>query len=490
MIKLKDNSYLFSIILLLSSFFFIRLFLWNWASLDLSFDEAQYFSWAQNLDWGYYSKPPMLAWIIKIFTALCGDSELCIRIASPFLHSFTALFIGLASYNFASYKNKFIILMAASIWLLIPGISLSSGFISTDVPLLFFTSLCLWILSLFSSENMNYKNNIYFLLLGVFLALAFLSKYAILYLLIGSIVAVVMDRDIRNNFFIYINFKRLCLILIFFFIIIIPHILWNFENGFITAQHTMANANLGGEWKGISNLIKFFVEQFFVYGFITFLILLVILFKFKTFNRNERFLIFLTLTPILIILFQAFISRAHANWAAIAYVPGTILVTTYFMQLWDKNKKHLFYINVISGLFIMFLIPLSGVYNLGVDPYKKNRGWSELGLAISEIFYIYPDAVLVADDRRVLAEALYYMKIKPYNWVRWNADGIIHDHYELVTDHNDLISKTGIMVSSEEDNIHFKSFFKDVIFIKTITRKMGNDKIKEYKVWMLKGYIK
>ena len=35
----------------------------------------------------------------------------------------------------------------------------------------------------------------------------------------------------------------------------------------------------------------------------------------------------------------------------------------------------------------MFLIPLSGVYNIGIDPYKKNRGWSELGLAISEIYY-------------------------------------------------------------------------------------------------------
>ena len=48
--------------------------------------------------------------------------------------------------------------------------------------------------------------------------------------------------------------------------------------------------------------------------------------------------------------------------------------------------------------------------------------------------------MFVADDRRVLAEALYYMKIKPNNWVRWNADGIIHDHYELVTDHDELIA--------------------------------------------------
>ena len=69
-----------------------------------------------------------------------------------------------------------------------------------------------------------------------------------------------------------------------------------------------------------------------------------------------------------------FISRTHANWAAIAYVPGTILISTYFIKLWDKNGRNLFYINIIIGLVIMFLIPLSGVYNLGIDPYKKNRG--------------------------------------------------------------------------------------------------------------------
>ena len=109
---------------------------------------------------------------------------------------------------------------------------------------------------------------------------------------------------------------------------------------------------------------------------------------------------------------------------------------------------------------VLFLIPLSGIYNIGIDPYKKNRGWSELGLAISDIYYQYPDAVFVADDRRVLAEALYYMKNKPKNWVRWNADGIIHDHYELVTKHDDLKNEIGIMVSSEPNNKHFLSSFK------------------------------
>ena len=31
---------------------------------NLFFDEAQYWTWSQDLDFGYYSKPPLIAWII------------------------------------------------------------------------------------------------------------------------------------------------------------------------------------------------------------------------------------------------------------------------------------------------------------------------------------------------------------------------------------------------------------------------------------------
>ena len=88
-----------------------------------------------------------------------------------------------------------------------------------------------------------------------------------------------------------------------------------------------------------------------------------------------------------------------------------------------------------------------------------------------------------------MAEALYYMKIKPKKWVRWNADGYIHDHYELVTNHDDLKNEIGLMISSETDNKHFIESFKKVIFLKNIYRNISNKKNKEYKVWLLQGYI-
>src|SRR5690348_9206265 len=60
--------------------------------LQLYPDEAQYWWWAQTPDWGYFSKPPLIAWIIWLTTRL-SDAEWSIRLASPLLHAVTALVI-------------------------------------------------------------------------------------------------------------------------------------------------------------------------------------------------------------------------------------------------------------------------------------------------------------------------------------------------------------------------------------------------------------
>ena len=39
-----------------------------YTKFNLFGDEAQYWIWSQSLDVGYYSKPPFLAWVIKLFT--------------------------------------------------------------------------------------------------------------------------------------------------------------------------------------------------------------------------------------------------------------------------------------------------------------------------------------------------------------------------------------------------------------------------------------
>src|SRR5712691_11518113 len=50
-------------------------------------DEAQYWFWAQHPAFGYYSKPPLVAWLIWLTTAAFGDSQFAIRLAAPLLHA-------------------------------------------------------------------------------------------------------------------------------------------------------------------------------------------------------------------------------------------------------------------------------------------------------------------------------------------------------------------------------------------------------------------
>jgi 4-amino-4-deoxy-L-arabinose transferase-like glycosyltransferase len=43
--------------------------------LELYPDEAQYWLWSRTLDFGYYSKPPVIAWAIWATTAIGGGLE-------------------------------------------------------------------------------------------------------------------------------------------------------------------------------------------------------------------------------------------------------------------------------------------------------------------------------------------------------------------------------------------------------------------------------
>src|SRR5437660_12923871 len=61
--------------------------------LELYPDEAQYWLWSRSLAFGYFSKPPLLPWIIAATTSLFGEDAFAIRVASPLLHLATGLVV-------------------------------------------------------------------------------------------------------------------------------------------------------------------------------------------------------------------------------------------------------------------------------------------------------------------------------------------------------------------------------------------------------------
>ena len=100
---------------------------------DLYPDEAQYWFWAQHPAFGYYSKPPLIAWLIALTTAAFGDSEFAIRLSAPLLHAVAAGFVYAIG---ARLYDKRVGFWSALAYLTAPGVSLSAYVISTDAALL------------------------------------------------------------------------------------------------------------------------------------------------------------------------------------------------------------------------------------------------------------------------------------------------------------------------------------------------------------------
>src|SRR5262245_36240646 len=64
-------------LLAVGAFFHVR-YLHN-SPIDLSGDEAQYWDWSRNLDLSYYSKGPLIAYIIRASCAIFGDTMPAVR---------------------------------------------------------------------------------------------------------------------------------------------------------------------------------------------------------------------------------------------------------------------------------------------------------------------------------------------------------------------------------------------------------------------------
>ncbi|MGB1154976.1 MAG: ArnT family glycosyltransferase, partial [Paracoccaceae bacterium] len=108
---------------------------------DLFVDEAQYWFWGQNLDFGYYSKPPLIAWLIRFVTELAESSEaFWVRLPAPLLHGITAVLLGIfAARRFGRGAGAWV----AAGYISLPIVAVGSFMISTDTVLAPFYVLAL-----------------------------------------------------------------------------------------------------------------------------------------------------------------------------------------------------------------------------------------------------------------------------------------------------------------------------------------------------------
>jgi 4-amino-4-deoxy-L-arabinose transferase-like glycosyltransferase len=426
----ENTTWLAALIAVLGVLLAVRLVALGFNATDLFFDEAQYWTWSLEPAFGYYSKPPLIAWIIRLSTDTCGLSEFCVRLPSPLIHTVTALVIYATAARLYDARVGF---WSAVAFATLPGVSLSAGLISTDVPLLLFWAVALYALVRLIDSSGWWPA----LLLGAALGLGFNAKYAMAYFFLCTavyIAAVPERRRLARDPRLYVG-SAIGLLMI------APNLIWNALNSFATFSHTADNAKWTGSLINPDKALEFFGTQFGVFGPVLFAALLVIAVRAmqKGLDEPDKLLLAFALPVIAVVTTQAFLSRAHANWAAVSYVSATILVTATMIRemswRWLKSSMAL-HVAIVLGIAVATAtagrLALPGVG----DPFARTLGWKALADEAATVLEEQrksgqPFGAVMTADRAVTAELLYYMRQEITPVFAWQERGAPRDHYEM-----------------------------------------------------------
>lgn len=374
------------------------------APTDLFVDEAQYWLWARTPDFGYFSKPPLIAWVIGAATAMGGsDTPFWVRLPAPLFHAATALILmALARARFGAAVAGWTGLVYATM----PGVSLGSAVISTDTVLFPFFALALlgWWRLLAGAGAATA------LLTGLALGIAFLGKYAALYFWFGVALGALVPR--RRA---WPGWRRTGQVLAGFALAASPNLLWNAQHGGRTLHHTLDNADWvrdPGARAGLNpdHLMEFLAAQFGVFGPLLFAALIWAAWRAARGRaaRDVVLLLLFALPVIALIAGQALISRAYANWAAVAYLPASVAVAALS---WARARWLLWASLAINGAVAVALpVALSQADTLRAGDrlaFARLTGRAEASLALIAVARAGGATTIVAENRDLLAD-LYH----------------------------------------------------------------------------------
>lgn len=388
---------------------------------DLFVDESQYWLWGRTLDLGYYSKPPLIAWVIRAVTGLAGsDAPFFVRLPGAILHGVTALILGAVAARLLDARAA---VWTAATYVTLPMAALGSLLISTDTVMApFFAGAILMYLRAADTGRTGAA-----MLAGVLAGLAFLAKYAAVYLLLGFGLAALFVPAVRIG-------PRAALALVAAFAAtILPNVLWNLAHDLTTVEHTMDNVGWvrGGDGGGLNpaGLAEFLLAQFAVAGPVVFA---AILWGYaRPGAPGPRALALLSAPPLVIVCVQALLDKAYANWAVAAYFAGTVLAVAVLRARAPRLLPVSLAINGVASVLLPLLAALAPwPVREGEPLLARYLGRADLSRQIMAATEEQGLTTVVAANRDILADLFYTGRASGLAFAAPAPEGRPQSYYE------------------------------------------------------------
>ena len=363
----KNNGQTFFFYVLLA-IFFLRLGLAAW--LPMTGDEAYFIVWGKNLDYGYYDHTPFVGWLLAALLTV-SDAAWWLRLPSVLL----PIVISYGIYRILLPRLPQVAAWSALAYLVAP-VNLINILITTDTPLIFFSFISAWFfyLALYVSES---KRD--FLLAGLFLGLAFFSKYfAVLLGFSYGLYIVLFHRDKKNLI-------GLVLILLMVAPFVGLNLLWNYNHCWNNILFNLFNRTAGAD-DSLMSLMKY--VGMLVYLFSPVLIYFVIRNKPKVkqlwsedFNRLYLWLAFFPLVLFSLLLFR---KEIGLHWV-FSFYPFVFIALAGVLSV--KQWRWTFHFMWVLSL--VHVLALSSIMLLPVETFANKKEAVE-----NLIFGKYPEEVL------------------------------------------------------------------------------------------------
>ncbi len=411
---------------------------------EVHFDEAYYWLYSMYPQWGYFDHPPMVAWFIMMGTAFFKGS-VGLRLL-PVLSNGLALWMLWSMVR--KYKPD-----ALLFWALVYSVVLIHPyglFATPDAPLFFFS-----VLFFYAYRNYGEKANFSdILFLSFAMALMVYSKYHG-FLVIGF--------TLISNLKIIKSWKT-WLLAIFFILYLVPHGVWQFENGFPSIHYHLIDSHTTPYKFKVT--IEYVVNLLLLTGPWMGWFFLFILFRIKSTNPWERALQYTGTGIIVFFLLATFGGDFEAHWALVACIPLIVLSYHYIADhpQWRKWVLVSGTVNfvVLTIVKIIFMTSLAAE----IPGLKTIAGWKSSDMELKEKSQGLP--VVFQDAWNHAARFAYNtndMKVAHLNsaWYRRNQYNMIDLDEELAGGNVYLITRDPQQVSTCDTIVTSKTTYYGAI---------------------------
>jgi 4-amino-4-deoxy-L-arabinose transferase-like glycosyltransferase len=415
--------------------------------LDLAPDESYYWDWSRQLDYGYFSKPPLIAWLMGALSLFPAFGDHVVKTAATILTGLASLLFVLWAREAFSFRIALLGFLALT---LAPASTALSLFLTIDPPLLLAWSACLWLgwrRTTRHDPDASTQGIVEGLFLALFFAIGLLSKQMMVVFPLCFILFYLLSPghrpQLRQPFRFWPFFLGLLGLL--------PPLIWNWRNDWITFAHTAHHFESAPQV--LSSILarwgEFIGSQLGLIGPVLGILFAVaglsFLGRMKHLSDSQRFALCFSIFPLLVILLLPLRQSLQANWALVFYPPGLFLLAVWVVDRlaqeqsgvnlrmkWFKVGLATSAVLTLLTLTLPFVLPQTQLAGSKLDPTTRLRGWSAAILAVVEQYPDFANAetVWVDGNRQWASQIAFYHPARPQVW-RWPREGDISSQYDL-----------------------------------------------------------